>query len=160
CHLREEKHRPEALLEWDRQKERAGDRALHGHNRQPPSPQGAVLMVFISVPGMCGWSNPYSQLPGVLGSSPCHGGDLRAPFLFVRFLLRPHLLTRGSSLPVQPCQNSSSPSLHWRSKPGVVGACLYRAGFALPLQWDIRPLLVLALFSALATLTRSSARAT
>ena len=53
---------------------------------------------------------------------------------------------------------SSSLSLRWSSKLGVAGACLYIAGFALPLQWDIFPLLGLALFSALATLTRSQAR--
>src|SRR5688500_5970713 len=43
----------------------------------------------------------------------------------------------------------SSPSLRWPSKLGVVGVCLYIAGFALPLRWDL-PLLVLALMSALA----------
>jgi O-antigen ligase len=43
---------------------------------------------------------------------------------------------------------------------GVVGSCLYIAGFALPLQWDILPLLVLALFSAWAALTLSHAHAT
>jgi hypothetical protein len=39
----------------------------------------------------------------------------------------------------------SSPVLGWSSKFGLVGACLYITGFALPLQWDIIPLLVLAL---------------
>ena len=52
----------------------------------------------------------------------------------------------------------SSLSLRWSSKLGVAGACLYIIGFALPLQWDILPLLVLALCSALAALTRSQAR--
>ena len=51
-------------------------------------------------------------------------------------------------------------SLRWSSNLGVIGVCLYIAGFALPLQWDIIPLLTLALFSALAALTRSQARVT
>jgi O-antigen ligase len=42
----------------------------------------------------------------------------------------------------------------------VAGTCLYIAGFALPLQWDMLPLFVLALCSALAALTRSQARVT
>ena|SRR5882724_7117694 len=54
----------------------------------------------------------------------------------------------------------SSPSQSWSSKLGLVGACLYIAGFALPLQWDMIPLFVLALFSALAAFTRSQARTT
>jgi hypothetical protein len=37
-------------------------------------------MVSVSVPGMYGWGNPSSQLPGVLGSSPSHRSGLRAPF--------------------------------------------------------------------------------
>src|SRR5215470_3312812 len=56
--------------------------------------------------------------------------------------------------------HSSSLSLRWSSNLGMGGACLYIAGFALPLQWDILPLLGLALCSALAALTRSQARAT
>ena len=49
-------------------------------------------------------------------------------------------------------------SLPWASKCGVIGACLYLAGFALPLQWDL-PLLGLALFGTLAAVTRSGAKA-
>jgi hypothetical protein len=49
--------------------------------------------------------------------------------------------------------HSSSLSLRWSSKFGLVGVCLYIAGFALPLKWDIF-LLVLALFSAFAFITR------
>jgi hypothetical protein len=37
-------------------------------------------MVSVSVPGMYGWGNPSSQLPGVLGSSPYHRSGLGAPF--------------------------------------------------------------------------------
>jgi hypothetical protein len=47
-----------------------------------------------------------------------------------------------------------SPALGWSSKFGLLGVCLYIAGFALPLKWDIF-LLVLALFSAFAFITRS-----
>src|SRR5438093_425328 len=46
----------------------------------------------------------------------------------------------------------SSLFLRWSSKWGLVGACLYIAGFALPLPWDI-PLLVLALLSILTMLS-------
>src|SRR5262249_10061881 len=46
------------------------------------------------------------------------------------------------------------------SNLGVLGVCLYIAGFALPLEWDIIPLFLLGVFSALVTLTRSQARAT
>jgi O-antigen ligase len=62
----------------------------------------------------------------------------------------------------QLLSQSCSLSLRWRSKfsVGVVGACLYIAGFALPLQWDLIPLLVLALFSTLAAITHSAARTT
>ena len=42
-------------------------------------------MTSASVPGMHGWSNQYHpSLPGAHGSSPRHGGGLRAPFLFGR----------------------------------------------------------------------------
>jgi hypothetical protein len=41
-------------------------------------------MAFISIIGMTSCGNPYSRLPGALGLSPCHGGSLRAPFLFGR----------------------------------------------------------------------------
>ena len=37
-------------------------------------------MVSVSVPGMYGWGNSSSQLPGVLGSSPYHRSGLGAPF--------------------------------------------------------------------------------
>jgi hypothetical protein len=37
-------------------------------------------MVSVSVPGMYGWGNPSSHLPGVLGSSPYHRSGLGAPF--------------------------------------------------------------------------------
>jgi O-antigen ligase len=51
-------------------------------------------------------------------------------------------------------------SLRWPSKlgVGVVGVCLYIAGFALPLQWDVS-LLGLGLLSAFAVTTRSQASA-
>ena len=49
-------------------------------------------------------------------------------------------------------------SLHWTSQCGVIGACIYLAGFALPLQWDL-PLIGLALFSTLAVVTSSRASA-
>jgi len=39
-------------------------------------------MVSTRVPGMCGWGNSSSQLPGVLGSSPYHRSGLRAPFFW------------------------------------------------------------------------------
>jgi hypothetical protein len=39
-------------------------------------------MASISIIKMTSWDNPYSWLPGALGLSPCHGGSLRAPFLF------------------------------------------------------------------------------
>ena len=48
--------------------------------------------------------------------------------------------------------NPSSLFLSRSSKLGLVGACLYIAGFALPLPWDI-PLLVLALTSILTMLS-------
>ncbi len=38
-------------------------------------------MVSVSVPGMYGWGNPDSQLPGALGASPYHRRGLGAPFL-------------------------------------------------------------------------------
>jgi hypothetical protein len=37
-------------------------------------------MVSVRVPGMYGWGNPSSQLPGVLGSSPSHRSGLGTPF--------------------------------------------------------------------------------
>jgi len=39
-------------------------------------------MASISLPGMTRWGNPYSRLPGALGPSPSHGGDLVALFFF------------------------------------------------------------------------------
>jgi hypothetical protein len=40
-------------------------------------------MASTSVPGIHGWDNRYDpSLPGALGLSLCHGGGLRAPFLF------------------------------------------------------------------------------
>lgn len=40
-------------------------------------------MVSASVPGMQGWGNLYyPSLSGAHGPSPCHGGGLRALFLF------------------------------------------------------------------------------
>src|ERR671935_2439647 len=62
--------------------------------------------------------------------------------------------------PPQCLPHPAAPSRRSSSRLGVVGACLYIAGFALPLQWDILPLLGLALFSTLAALTHSQARAT
>jgi O-antigen ligase len=53
----------------------------------------------------------------------------------------------------------SSLSLRCSSKFGVEGACLYIAGFALPVQWDV-PLLVLALLGGLAIVTRPQASVT
>ena len=41
-------------------------------------------MVSVSVPGMYGWGNPSSQLPGVLGSSPYHRSGLGAPFFMAK----------------------------------------------------------------------------
>src|SRR5262245_10071270 len=48
-----------------------------------------------------------------------------------------------SSARLQLLPRPPSLFLRWSSKLGVVGACLYIAGFALPLQWAILPLLVL-----------------
>ena len=59
-----------------------------------------------------------------------------------------------SSIPPTILPRPSSLFLCWSSKLGVVGVCLYIAGFALPLKWDIF-LLVLALFSAFIFITRS-----
>jgi hypothetical protein len=40
-------------------------------------------MASVSVPGVLSWGNLHSLLVlGVSGLSPCHGGGLRAPFLF------------------------------------------------------------------------------
>jgi hypothetical protein len=42
-------------------------------------------MASTNVPGMHGWGNLHRLLVlGALGLSPCHGGGLRAPFLFGR----------------------------------------------------------------------------
>jgi len=41
-------------------------------------------MASMSLPGILGWGNPASRLPGVLRSSLYHGGGLRAPFFFGR----------------------------------------------------------------------------
>ena len=49
-------------------------------------------------------------------------------------------------------------SLHWTSQCAVLGACIYLAGFVLPLQWDL-PLIGLALFGTLAVVTSSRASA-
>jgi len=65
-----------------------------------------------------------------------------------------------SSAPSLSSPHSASRSMRESPKWGVAGVCLYIAGFALPLQWDILPLFVLALCSALAALTRSQARTT
>ena len=69
-----------------------------------------------------------------------------------------------SSTPSTFLSHSSSLSRRWSSECGVIGACLYIAGFVLPLQWDIPllvlalwdiPLLVLALMSTLTIITSS-----
>jgi hypothetical protein len=41
-------------------------------------------MVSVSVPGMSGWGNPSSQLPGGLGLSPSHRSGLGAPFFMAK----------------------------------------------------------------------------
>jgi hypothetical protein len=38
-------------------------------------------MVFMSLPEITRWDNPYLRLLGAFGLSPSHGGGLRAPFL-------------------------------------------------------------------------------
>jgi hypothetical protein len=52
----------------------------------------------------------------------------------------------------------SSLSLRWSSKLGVIGACIYLGGFALPLPMDIC-LIVLDIFGATAVVTSSRANA-
>jgi hypothetical protein len=86
CLFQKKRQRSRILPEEHRQKERAGDRACHGHYRQPVLPRGAVLMVSITLPGILCWGNPYSLLPDILGPSPSHGGELRSPFLSGRRL--------------------------------------------------------------------------
>ena len=52
-------------------------------------------MVSISVPGMYGWGNPSTQLPGVLGSSPYHRRGLGTPFFVGKVrILRPPLVNK------------------------------------------------------------------
>ena len=62
-------------------------------------------MVSISVPGMYGWGNPSTQLPGVLGSSPSHRSGLGALF----FVGNPRRYIPSSSPRTQPPRQLSGP---------------------------------------------------
>src|SRR5262245_53138105 len=73
-------------------------------------------MASTSVPGLPGWGNLHAPaLLGAYGRSPCHGGGLRAPFLFgsvvavIAHHSRPRVWTspcflcpRMGAIPVQP----------------------------------------------------------
>jgi hypothetical protein len=78
CLWREEQQRPHALQQ--RTEKKQGLQRYPGQvTPQASAPQGAVLMVSISVPGVYSWGNRHSvSVRGALGLSPWHGGGLRA----------------------------------------------------------------------------------
>jgi hypothetical protein len=58
-------------------------------------------MVFVSLPEITCWGNPYSRLPGAHRLSPRHGGGLPTHFLFGRWVayIPDHPVQRAGTVP-------------------------------------------------------------